>query len=546
MIAKHFSRGFAVETVFAATLGLSFLAACSGGGENGSGPNSPVLNVRIDSTTVDEGQPIVIDATNSVDPTGSGLSFSVTQTAGPAVGPAPEDLVLPAVDGIVAFSAPELSADDTLEFTVTAKNQQEQTQERYLVRVQNIDLQPRSSLYSGPAMVSLETFSLGGGSERVLIDEPKGDFVLSGNSRDGRSLSERRHILDRNPGPTDTLAMTVINRNGSGTLEDFRVNDLGLDVDVSLAFDWGRFASPNDYEEEGLAVASEEQDELSVFLSEWTPDFDLRSTISVSKPCAVFAGPLIREASSSSAPIAYDDILVGSRGGGLMAFQNDGNRPGATVNDHGKFTASPQVLSPDGEYCFVDESLEQTNLGYVRKNIFGFDFESRELTRWSAYGTSNFAIEEGPFAVDIEDGLEVVRATKKTLISRDGLLGEVFAVIASDGQHDGRHQAVIYFWRPGQQLDQGVRHSFTWSKGIPSDLHFTDTGTAEPAFGSPHLHVALSSAPFVAIISNTSNLEAGEDLAFQGVEYAEAELGMERVIRTGYTVPSKDKVIAFE
>lgn len=126
MKSRFFGRGVSKRALLAST--AFGLAACSGGGGGGSSsppapPNAaPTAVVIVDNSSPDEGQPFIIDASGSTDADGDALMITIAQTNGPDAGPPPADLVVPAVQGVQGFSAPEVSVDEEMIFEITVSD----------------------------------------------------------------------------------------------------------------------------------------------------------------------------------------------------------------------------------------------------------------------------------------------------------------------------------------------------------------------------------------------------------------------------------------
>jgi len=97
---------------------MFFLAACGGGGDGGDTDNfnaSPIANAGIDQA-VSESTVVILDGTSSSDPENAQLTYSWSQVSGSTVVLSSNVVASP------QFTAPDVSADETLVFQLTVND----------------------------------------------------------------------------------------------------------------------------------------------------------------------------------------------------------------------------------------------------------------------------------------------------------------------------------------------------------------------------------------------------------------------------------------
>lgn len=470
-----------VALVLAASLVLS---ACGGGGGSssptppptGTAPSPPansapvaVVTVTPASTAVDEGQSFTIDATGSTDSDGDTLSFSITQTGGPAA------TELSALDGLFTFDAPEVSQDETLSFQVTVSDGQTNTPSSTDVDIANILLMPMSNLV-GPEISSFS--DLGSPRQAAFLSTLLGDQELGLNvvadTVDASAIELVRFRNDRVTGNFDARTGTPLVGTAAGDPAVFTADAF---IGTSL--------SP--------VVALENQDRVEVLG---------KAPAMVDSPCSL--APIL--------PRSFVDVVVGTKGNGLRIFDNVGADLSQPPSTRGDLVAG-QVLAETGTFC----TLSVSSGGDV---LAAFEAEASTLRTWDVRNRP--AVELAPLTLMFPPGLELVAFDYEA--NAQGFF--VAALVLSDGTHDGEHRLVILYNR-FDGSPPTLTEGYLLPRGVPSDVVIFDR---DPGDGLPATDIAISmrTAPFMAFIASIGSPMTGSATPeFLEPTFAEIGLGVD-------------------
>ena len=459
--------------------GAALLTACSGGGGGGSSSPpppppppanaAPVVSFTLSAGTVDEGQPFTVDATGSSDADGDSLSFTLTQTGGPAA----EEVSTGS--GVFEFSMPEVTQDETLNFELSVSDGEDTITQVVSVTASNIVLTPEITLFDFPG----QTFSGLNRPQIARFDSDALSATASGiigfqNSDDETTLELFRFGYDQDN--------RIILKD-----PEFRPVP-GTSAGGRALFTFGPFKSAFG----GNPIYGFEQDDLLIEdglrLPGQSLDDETIRTREVAAPCAMM----------QALPGLWADLIVGTRGDGLQVFLNRARDFDDSIESRGQFEESDRLIA-SGEICHVSGSLLD--------ELFAYDPQLGAVRRWSTREPNPY--EEGDaIPVDWPDGLELVDMVAT------GNVQDFFAIalVLSDGRHNGTHQLLVL---SSDYLGQGevVEQVFSWNKGVPDRVQFRsidDPNDVSFEFGQIDIVVSLITAPYVVVVDDKARPSFGD------------------------------------
>ncbi|MCH9752335.1 MAG: hypothetical protein K0U61_08975 [Alphaproteobacteria bacterium] len=452
-----------------------------------------------DGAIADEGQVLLVDASASSDPEGTTLSFSWTQTGGPAA--AMSSMTSAQID----ITLPEVSTDETMTFQV-------QVSDGELTATEAIDLSA-TNIVEAPIYGSFDN------PVEILSGLPgiRG-LTLTETMRSGSAIYSLIGAQEQN-GQMDLL---YFERNVDGTYDPADRTATGVSSSGTVVGRDGYFG----FEGSGATFIFEDAGKIAFYNEQQ-------------------GSPPLYEAGSTDldAPCGFSTILYGT--GQLIGHRDSGltsitrSYSGASPN----LTTSVEVSKPTntGTYCFFGTNLPANRL------ISAYNSDTDAVEVWSREfdpsQTPNSQFELiASVDVNLPTGLSVVDFGSAN--GFDGSQETSFSVIlATDGVHDGQHIAILLHWTAALGFE---RDELTWSKGIPSDVVVGDANIPNwpiliSTSSSPFLRVYDAPAPFWA--APLAGLYS--DPAFMEVGLGSTELVVDgsREPIIVLNQPSKDQVV---
>ncbi len=432
--------------VFCAVL----LAACSGGGGGGAPAPTPTPTPTPTSTntapvavasapngtSADEGQSLLLDASGSSDADGNGLTYSWSQTAGPAA------VILNGQTDMATVTLPEVSADTVLTFEVAVSDGTATSTSSINLTALNITLSPTVNVF-GTRVTGVQGLDNPRAVSLYPADPWTNGYVrLAGVEDKGTGLSFFYYAkgvgetLGTNaPAPLQGSAGEEITRTGSG---------------------W--------YGAEVMALRS--RDEVLYYLHNAAPaSYELASSASITDPCQV----------QEIQYFGQEAVAVGTGDGidvALFYFN------GLDV----QYDGALEVTS-SGSYC------KMAVVGGGSK-IYAVNADTNILHVWLVNDVNATATEYASTDLSLSAGDQVM-AVRAFNLTRAGTT--YIAVLASDASHDGDHRILIYEETSG--VTQFVT-SFSWGKGIPMGA-FVDFDSITQ---QGQLIIALEDMPYAAVV----------------------------------------------
>lgn len=520
MQSRFLGRGVSKHALLA---GAAFgLAACSGGGgSSSSSPPSPppppsntapALQFTVDDLSPDEGQPFIIDASGSTDADGDALTITITQTSGPDAGPPPDDLVVPAVEGVQGFSAPEVSVDEEMVFEITVSDGEDSVAVSVTVTATNIVFEPVTTAFAVTGSVDVPVGIQA--IDTALVDESFVPGIFPDTSYAGLA-----------PGVSSGTDLVVLEGQNGAFEPAQRLSISTTPVGSAGAF-YSWFASMGYL----LVAAIEDLDTVASFSSDlvlstkFSPDFN----VSIDAPCAIIP-TIIDETVFPSSDVTID-FIVGRRGGGLGFVLDTSIDP--DVIELSEFTS----LLESGAYCagsgHTPTYLETGGAtGVIFRNVALLDYDSGNVTILNA-GTKPLPeiLNTEPLVDGPANGFEILSAEFRTSFigsSSPNPFTEFMQVSLNSGGHDGENKVDVYQrgWTSG---DPFVRIAeLTWPRGVAAGSIMEDFDED----GDLDIAIALQTAPYVVYFENTGELLSP---VFGDPAFLEVGLAVNQVIARRY------------
>jgi len=467
-------------------LSATVLASCSGGGGSSSPPappppppvsTSPTAVLTATSTSADELQSLILDASGSNDADGDSLTFTWSQTSGSTI-------ALQDNGNTAEISIPELTSDAGYGFQVSVSDGTNSDTANISITGTNIVLSPVTSKIGTPrkTIANLDSPQ----SVIVVYDAGIGLFSVAAITGSGSSskLSFFQDALNPSffgDNPTDLSENSVA---GQTSVTDGIYGTSITDSQIALGF-----------QNEGI---------VRVFSGSWqlTPALQPRSQVSVPDVCALASEDLFGDA-------AFDDIVAGQKGGGIRILINNAyiGRPSA---EWGHYDTNQQ-LKTSGEYCHI---IVQRG---INSKIFAFNKTDGLIYVWEKQSAGNI-VELTPIDIGIPVGLDLVQLRR----IKDAQGFFIIAALVSDGSHVGDHR-VIVLHNKFDGTGSTTRIERSWTRGIPSDIIIeNERGGTQ----TPDLIISLSSVPYIMTIENSAAPSLGDTGPLFGqIEYSETQFG---------------------
>lgn len=548
MIFHGFGRlGTARNIAFSTAMAL-VLAACGGGDDGPSAPpplaapppppspvatnSAPVASITSDTTTPDEGQPFMVDASSSSDPDDDELTFIWTQVSGP------DFEIADPTSPVQNFTAPELTETVTATFQVEISDGELFDTASVDVQLTNIVLEPAIDSFGAPIF------------ERDVDGTPVGTIGL------------------------DSPAVGLANPDSLGFLSVTESSDLQF-VFAERSFDLS-FAEDQITAVDGAVSVSSVNDEL-LFLFDFPSDgrpadviYPLEESDSVIGLTAVqdgagFAYETLFQFSVEQ-PCAVEDVTIFNLGeqvgllipilnqrSGIFVGRREGGLQLVTFPDgvDGSPAVEPNLVGfPEtGSFCHMNRGM-LGGLPFVSNDVLAIDSEAQTyqifLQNFDAMDDEPIYIPQPaiPLASDIADSLAVTDFFGIFA----GSMGRLFAVTLSDNQHIGQHRLLV-FRETGIVSSDGLGgrqpttfelvSDVTWDLGNPSDLLITDIDNDSDL----DVVVSLESAPFALLLENTSGVAGGFNSQFAKAQFFEVGLGATEVSFFDFSVADLPRLL---
>ena len=440
MGSKMAFRKRAMGSIAIVTFCAFTLMACSGGGGGGNSPaptptptptSTPTPTTSVSAAasatpgSLDEGQIFQLDASASTDSNGAMLTYSWTQTSGPTV-----DLGSADTDILTDLKAPEVTADTSASFRVTASNGTDNDTADVTVTFENIHQTPRYSPEPPLAVTAV--------------------------------FSDRTETIF---GEIFGFVGTAVTEGGNITLHDITL-DAGNNIIATSSFmqkfpPTARFYNTNvRYESAVLQpqvmVIDEASDSLEVFVKpQGSSAFSSFGSAAITAPCTIGMSTTTATIQSGG----FSAKLVGQRNSGmsLVQFTESTGMP--------PFTREANVLNHVG----TTESFCAISIDYSsRQRVVAVDTDTNTIhlfdIRNSAGGGGLDIVELSKTSIDFEgaSGLQfVASAPAHDFFGRLGL-----ALVYTDGEHEGQHRLILI----ELENDMIVQDAYSWPKGVPTGV----------------------------------------------------------------------------
>jgi hypothetical protein len=437
----------------------------------------------VNFATVDEGQPFRLDASASTSLSGGALSYSWTQTAGPAV-----TIATPA-SAVLTLNAPEVTGNAVTTFQVNVTGASGAGQASVNVNVSNIAQTPVH------ATLPLST--------TVTFPYPVADLLAASNeAMVGQYLPFAGGNIgfvkaSAGPGGDITIDTSIFVGNSPPATTVFSVPPFGLGSEpFGLKFSvmredltvnpWFLFRTP--------------LPGTSMFVSQ------------IEKPCGVTWG------SVDSGFGAY----VGQRGKGFSAIRLNEGAPNQI------FTSTYISVDAGKSFCVLSAPTSpirggRTFGGTFSTDVIAIDVDANTIYHYAKSATSP-PIYELKETVPIQ--LNSTVPLKLVADAKVGLGGDDLALAFTDGQHRGTHRLVVVGFDPQHNI---VQETHSWPVGVPSAV------IAEDLDDDDYLEVAVicSTSP-QAVVFESGPPPPGqaffEFLPLSDARYVEIGLGATRAV----------------
>jgi len=437
--------------------------------------------------SADEGQILVLDASASSDPEGTALTFTWSQTSGPAA-------ILSATDTAqIDVTLPETSSDETLTFELAVSDGALSATTTIDLNAVNIVETPLLGYFGDP----LEILS-GLNNAQAL--------TLTDTMRSGGTGRYSLIGVDEQNGQMDLL---YFERNTDGTYDPADRTPTGFAPSSKVVGRDGYFG----FQGAGPSFIFEQAGKIGFYNEQQgSPPLYEAGSLDLDTPC------------SFSTSLYGNAQLVGHRGTGLTAIWR--SYSGTSPN----LTTALEVSKPTstGTYCFLGTNLRSQGM----ISAYNSDTDMLEVWRHAFDATQTPAHRfdlVASYDVGVASGLTVTAFGSAN--GFDGSQETSFSVLAAtDGQHNGQHVAILVHWTAagGFEHDQ-----LTWSKGIPTDVSIGDINVPNaPIF------ISMSSSPYVRVYE-ASALFWNAPLAglYSAPQFIEVGLGATEIVTEGSIEP---------
>lgn len=474
------------------------VAACSGGGGSESAPppiptppattsnTAPVLSITVSASSVDEGQPITIDASGTVDADGDPLSYSLelddpalATLAGSDMGP------------VWALQTSLVDATTRLNAKISVSDGSETVSEEVALTIENFSRTPVNSDW-GQRYDSYDLSETGGAT--LAQTRFQDGFYFGG----GKTL----HALRPTP---------------AGMIEIVEFDFFNSRFDPPTVFPTGALASadsklvPADFQYPGdlpgFAIYSADSSTAHIYRRDSRDEISSAGEFSVPDLCAAHWDYL----DTGNGITLIQSLLVGTENG-LWAWLNDG-RTLQTRDQSGNFSET-QLWDSSGRYCHR-----------ARGNVY-YD-EERGDFHFAITGSIADSKLPRPLSYSPPPDLKLIDVE----IGKDRS-GEEFVVLLFAGDaHSAAHQLVILSPDTNGQIEA---NTVTLPSGIPTDLVVTsiDSDARDLARGGDgntdsDIVIAVPETPYVYVIRSEHTDQDG--LTFDPIEFFEVGFGVHEI-----------------
>jgi hypothetical protein len=488
---------------------LTIIAACGGGGSSPapapsptppSSPAGPTAIAEADRAVVDERQRLDIVASQSSDPSGGALTYTIEQISGP-------DLGNPIGNGPVwTFDTPEVDADTAVSFRVTVTNNGTNLSDtaEASATIANFDRSPASPQWVGEY----------------------GSFTLSNS----RLLS-----FDNSPLLSDDDRLVFTDQDGSLNTANFETNPAntaGLLDQATLRTQTGSyevlFDDINRDTQTDAIVLDRNTDQI--YLYRQTLDnadgfvFEEASTGNIPGACA-FASTVIGNDSIDANRNTFPGLFIGTEDEGFSILENQGNPrpviPTAESRDRAGRLSVPRAISTNERGCYLAIGTFDT-VGTF--DIWAYDEQRSELLQIRNPLTTNLTIgntiqlgfsDQNTRLIDMQFGV--------------GQGGQSFLAMLLTGGHYDSNFLLILQDSPGGISE--TRIDLPHGSGTDLLVESMDVLPFPPSsttsdFDSDIL-IAVPETPYVYVLENLSTMTG--PVTFSEISYLETGFGVYKI-----------------
>lgn len=438
--------------------------------------NAPTLTLAAIPTALDERQSFSLDASQSTDPDGDTLTYSVEFS--------PADIATladPATAPTWIIETAEIDQDVSASVTVTVSDGRDSASETLEFMLVNYDRTPLSAKWDA----ATESYS-----------DP--------------NLSDRNFGWSQPFAVNSYLYTATRAQDNSGRIQQFRFlgdafptpTNIELEIEVTGSEAFYRF--PLDFAVgPDFVLHSEETGEVQIFRRETNSEVSDAGKFTIEGSCSIGATQ-VGDSNNFGEPLG---LIVGTSNG-LTALLNNGDPTSApqSAAQIGTFSQS-RIIATTGDFCELD--YNQFNSG---ENARFFDKTRGEISRISSarFGTLGLG---SPITVNAPSDMSLV-----DIAGGYNNTGEYFTALLFAGEtHTSDHQLTILpllFGPPNDQIDIPLPH------GIPSSLY---VAPINGSFLATDIVITVPETPYVYVLNNVS---AFNEIRFDPIEYLDVGFGI--------------------
>lgn len=504
MILKN---GSEVARVGAALLVALSVTACGGGGGGGSSPPPPPPPVvspppppppvtltaaaTAPVTSIQEGQPGLLDASGSTDTAGGTLTFAWTQTDGPTAAIDNAAIAKPTI------TVPEITADTPATFKVTVTSGSQTASATVSITFANIAQTP---VFTTLPLAGKATFNL---PVQAILGSPVVGLVGVGAN-------------------SDPITFAELSLSAGGDLQVAPQDPFGQSFKPKTRFEISRAyqgATPN---EPQMFAYREEDNLFTGFKRSAAGIFSKIIDTPAPAPCAATYPPYIY---NSKAP-----IYVGGRKSGFSRYyvaDPKGSAPSASFI--GSMTTGQSfcaILAPGFPLDDPGHALSPTP---SYPDVIAIDVDANTINRFVQKGTNATTGDADPYMLSetIPINLNATGQLKLVASSPVGSIGTTptaLALVYTDGVHNGEHRLVIVGINKTGHI---VQDTYSWPLGVPTAVIPDDLN------GDLRGEVVIISSTSPQAIVFEIDQALGPMLPLHGPSYAEIGLGATAAVSSG-------------
>jgi len=493
---------------------------------------APVVNVTTISSSAEEGQSITLDASGTTDPDTdtSALTFTWTQLSGVNAN------ILSPNDPVTEIILPEITANETVEFSLTVSDGQNEAAETVGIETTNIFQSPRSSF---DVLTTISSQAVMTGS-RVISDN---QFLSSPTMTPPDGINQISRLILSNNNDNDSLTAVLENVEISETADKITITESDLGIFT-------------------LSSIDEDNNTVSLFTGNSTAPntTEFLGNIPIDGPCDIdniTDGGFVRQTIDSGGNQAAINI-IGQRNSGFEIIAPIFSAENPEIMD----VASLQSVGADESYCFVD-FVDGLSAGITRldNNIFSsplggvivaVDYENQTIDLFR--DNTQLASEGADFIVGTTNNPQYERVLSEPLlpdgndtnldivdIHRSQSSPGTFIVLMSDGTHIGDHRAIVLTVEPQDNSGSTedvlgfTRGDMAWPRGVPQNATFAPLRSETTFDRIDTLIINSSSSPEAIVFQREAN---SDFTSFEGPSFFELGLDVDAIQLQPFTSPT--------